>query len=780
MTSLNRWKLASAVFAAIAGYALFLRGPSQDTPAAEAATTTRSGALPASLRRPLRISAAQAGISKADLVEHLLAAKSLKDVRLLADKLGMVGDDDAIRDVLPLLSDPRGGVPEAILTAIGRIGTEHAVEVLAERTRDDRISVRHAAVLALGQTRSEEAESLLIQIARDPADATRNSALTALGQLGTDRATETLIGLAGSSDSSIASTAVLALGATDNQAADAALRKLIDSSDVRVSNAAMSAIDNIDSDLLARLGKIAKSGDPMRAPTALAALGKAGTAGLPVLREAALHGNYNMRWAAINAIGQIGGPDAVKTLGNILDAGDRSSAGEAARALANIGGPDARDLLISSALSDRAQITGAIDQLARLDGDDVDAALLKIIKDGNNTARRAALPRLLRTGNEDALRVAVDMATRGSRSDRYQAMNLLANTPTPAAWDALVDIAGKVHGQARVSALELLAQHRPSDQAVETLLGDSLFSGRRTEAQYAAGVLGRVGTEQARQMLLSALTGDDKNLSVAAANALGQNATDPAVKSALLAAARENPKIRGQLMQQLVRLGAPEGLRLAEDMLSSTHRTGDASSIIYALAQNGSEGAKRIIERALTSSDTNVRVAAISSLGQSPDDRSTAQLVRLVRDGDARVRAVALSTLGQIGSETAKRALIDATQGGKAADRIAALGALASIDDQDASEQIARLMRDSDTSVARVAISSAYSGGAEIDRALLSIVNDSGADDALRRAAAGQLRGRGTDLDDSTEQVVTKLAGPAPEYGGYGYGGGYGAYDEIM
>ena len=29
---------------------------------------------------------------------------------------------------------------------------------------------------------------------------------------------------------------------------------------------------------------------------------------------------------------------------------------------------------------------------------------------------------------------------------------------------------------------------------------------------------------------------------------------------------------------------------------------------------------------------------------------------------------------------------------------------------------------------------------------------------------------RGTDLDERTEQLVTKLAGPAGQYGGYGYG----------
>jgi len=770
MTSLTRWKLAAVLFAAVAGYALFLRSPSDDTPAAEA-HATRAGALPAQLRRPLRISAEQAGISKTELVERLLSARSVKDVQILTDKLGMVGDDSSIRAVLPLLSDPRQGVPELVLGAIGRIGTEHAVEILVDKSRDDRMRVRDAAIVALGQTQSAEAESVLIAIAKNQADPNRRSAVAALGHLGTDEATETLIALSSEPDVTVAAPAVVALGAVDSPAADAVLRKLIDAPDNRIASAAIGALDTIDDALLPRLGKIASVGDPMLSSVALTAIGKAGETGLPVLREAALHGNLNMRWAAINAIGHVGGPVAIKTLGEILDTGDRQSAMAAASALASIGGAEARELLISSALSDRAQLTGALDELARFDGEDVDAALLKVVKEGSNAARRAALPRLLRIGNEDALRVAAEMATTGSRNDRIQAMNLLAESGTPKAWDALIDIAGKARGQVRVSALEMLAQHRPSDPSLEALLGDSLFSGRRDESQYAASVLGRIGTEQARQTLLAALTGNDKQLSTAAANALGQHAANDAVKAALLTAARDNPQIRSQVMNQLVALGAPEGLRLAEDMLGDTKHPGAANSALYALAQSGSADAKRLIERALTTGSFDVKVAAIRSIAQNPDDHTTDLLVRLTRDDNANVRAAALASLGQVGSEVAQRAILDAAHSSKSEDKIAALRGLMSMDDARASQEIAQLVRDSDPAVAQVAINSSYNGGTEVDQALVAVVNDARASEALRIAAANQLRGRGATLDDATEQAVTKMAGPPEAYGGYGYGG---------
>jgi HEAT repeat protein len=57
-----------------------------------------------------------------------------------------------------------------------------------------------------------------------------------------------------------------------------------------------------------------------------------------------------------------------------------------------------------------------------------------------------------------------------------------------------------------------------------------------------------------------------------------------------------------------------------------------------------------------------VRISAISSLGQNPDDKSTDTLLRLTRDSDPQVRAAALQTLGQVGSERAQNAIFEAAR----------------------------------------------------------------------------------------------------------------------
>ena len=82
-------------------------------------------------------------------------------------------------------------------------------------------------------------------------------------------------------------------------------------------------------------------------------------------------------------------------------------------------------------------------------------------------------------------------------------------------------------------------------------------------------MLGRIGTEDARQALIAALTGKDKELAAAAAGALGQVGMTDQVKSALLVGGAAQPAVKMQVMQQLVQAGAPEGMRFAEEMLNS-------------------------------------------------------------------------------------------------------------------------------------------------------------------------------------------------------------------
>ncbi|HET9626474.1 MAG TPA: hypothetical protein VFP84_34165, partial [Kofleriaceae bacterium] len=100
----TRWKIACGVLAVLAGGSLlYPRGSSANTPAPVA--QARRASLPAQLRRPLHVSAEAAGVSRADLVDRILHARTVRDVATLADKLGAVGDDEAVDALAPLLTD---------------------------------------------------------------------------------------------------------------------------------------------------------------------------------------------------------------------------------------------------------------------------------------------------------------------------------------------------------------------------------------------------------------------------------------------------------------------------------------------------------------------------------------------------------------------------------------------------------------------------------------------------------------------------------------------------
>lgn len=769
MKTMLRWKIATGLLAGATGYLLFFRGPHSDVTSEQAEIRPgRSGAIPIELRRPLRVSEAVAGVSKSELVDHLLAAHSVRDIALVAKKLAVVGDDSTIAAALPLLADPRQGVAEVILEMFGSIASERAVDAIVTHLHDERPAVRNAAISALGATGSQVGERELIALATKPGPS-RGTAIIALGRLASDGAVDSLTQIANQGDFQTLHAAINALGTANTPAADEALRSLLDSADTRVQAAALGALDSVDPEMIDRLAKLVQSGDQQLAAAALLALGKAGEGGLPALRTAAISGPAQGRWAAVNAIGQVGGPKAIAILGEILATGDRNSATAAANALASLGGPQARKLLIEAALSDRAQITGAIMQLAELEGDDVDAALVAVLKKGNSADRRAALPRLLSIGNQAAIDLALEVASRGATNERYEAIQMLAISGHERVWAPIVEVVSKSRGQARTMALDILSAVKPGDPAVEGLLTDSLFSGRRDEANYAANILGRLGSENARTALLAAITGKDKELANAAATALGQGGMNEQVKTALLAAARDNPELKVQVATQMIANGAPEGLRLADEMISSG-KMANAHGVMWAIANSGTPEARQLIDRALTSGKPEIQVAAISTLTQNPDDRSTDALLRMVHDDNQTVRAAALSTLSQVGSERAQTALIEASRSGAVEDRVTAIGGLSNGDAR-STQQLITLMRDRELGVAAAAITAAHSGGPEVDQALTQIVNDGDVAAELKQAAARTLRARGGELDPATEQVVTKLAGSREAYGGYGYGG---------
>ena len=139
MTNLTRWKLACALFAALAGYAEVSahRAREHNSPATSV-VTPHGGSVPFALRRPIHVTAEAAGVSQHELIDRIANARSVGDIQVLAAKLGAVGDDDAVDALSGMLTDKRRGVPEAILGVFGSIGTAKAIDIVIASASDER------------------------------------------------------------------------------------------------------------------------------------------------------------------------------------------------------------------------------------------------------------------------------------------------------------------------------------------------------------------------------------------------------------------------------------------------------------------------------------------------------------------------------------------------------------------------------------------------------------------------------------------------------------------
>src|SRR5260221_2979009 len=376
MTPIKRWKLASATLAAGVAY-LWLHDRQPDR-------IEHAGHSRAAIDRPVWIDTRHANVSTDELVRRLLTTRNIAELRQLAQKLGVVGDDAAIDAVMPLLADKRPEVAPAIVAAFGEIGTEHAADILLEHVADHRDDVRAAVIDALGATHQARVEPVLVEIAHRSNDDVRTNAISALGALGTDTAVETLFELA---DSGAAETSLLAIGAlaeTSNPAATTALVRLIDAPNLAVAAHAIESLTVVDATAMAHLEAIVRGGQAELVDAALHALAHAGPPALPTLRDIALHGNRDFRAAAIGALATIPGAETFATLREIVEHGDAVSADAAAGALATLDTPEARALLIAIAHSDRAAITHAAHHLLELEGADVDRALLDLARNDSD------------------------------------------------------------------------------------------------------------------------------------------------------------------------------------------------------------------------------------------------------------------------------------------------------------------------------------------------------------------------------------------------------------
>lgn len=753
MTSLTRWKLMSGLLVALLAHAWW----------PESAQSQRASARRMKPGMPLRITAAAAGISLDDLVAKLLAARSVEEVRELAETLGTVGDDHAIDELTPLLTDPRTGVSEALVSAFGHIATEHAVDVIAPFTRDARTDMRISAIEALGATHQASAEAPLIDIAQDASLdlQLRTTAIWSLGTIGSDGSIAVLEQIAATGAQDLMTSATTALSRIDSQPAHEAIGRLIDAPSIEVARAALAAITVVDDDLFAKLSELINGSDRTLAANAVDAIAHAGGRALPILKQVAIEGPNDARGTAVAALATIDSPEAIETLRSLLEDDDADVVSSVLTAISGLQSDEARDLLISAALSDNESTSArAVEFLLTRSGPEVEEALVEVCKQ-HTGVRIQVLRHLVAIGHAQGKALALELAHSSDDDERLLGIRIFAEAGTSDALEVALMLVRNEHGPIKLDALALLDSTQAGEPAVFELLRDTIRTGTPDEIKVALRVLSRNSSPEARDAIMSALSNSDMEIVATAIGALEKFRMTPEMTNALRSAADAHPELRVAVMQQLFNAGSPAAIDIAEKLIHSDNSY-DVESTFRALENANTPLAVDLLIRVAQDREPSTRAYALRSMTYIKDKRTVEVAMRALRDQDSSVRQAATSVLANSRTDASKSALLDFTRSSDPNDRLAAVSALRGVTDDRVLARMKELAHDSSYNVAYNALEMFvdYSDNAAALREIL--MNESVQID-LRLRAGGVLRDRGR-ADPTAAAMLEQLEGER-----YGY-----------
>ncbi len=540
--------------------------------------------------------------------------------RLAVRAVGKLGDPSAVPALIRLINDPDDEVRTAAVAALGTLGAVDAIDALTEQLSTGIDAYRAKVAYSLGQIaatpqagkagedamrtlvinlsqaqlRNGSREALRVagkaavpalvahlqgRIAGDPA-----SAVTLLAESGDPRATTTLA--AELERGRVAMPLVLkALGATGDPAALVPVLGALSSKDAAIRLAAMEALRPL-------IGSDGRAGDVLVEHLAdedleirvLAAeyLGILHV-GAATAKLTALAGPGNptrLRRAAIDALGEIGRPEATKTLLDVLREGPTELHRSAATALAYLGDPAAVAALSLQAQTDRGptrhEVVRALGATLRGRADPSARKLLRqLSQDGGIKVSLAAISGLAAAANpEDApfLRGLVENAASDRRRAAAWALGEMRDAGSIDVLSTAMSIKDdRLVGDAAWALGEILSS-KPSDKRTAQAVERWLYAGKHggwAAAINGAGALGRTLWTVPRETRTELLSGAKRAALVAlvfhksrlvrinVAHALGSLSGDDDAAKALVQMLRDDasPQVRIAAARNLARVG---------------------------------------------------------------------------------------------------------------------------------------------------------------------------------------------------------------------------------
>lgn len=227
-----------------------------------------------------------------------------------ANALARLGDEAALDSLLKLIGDPDGGVRQAVVAALNSIGSAKMPQRIKPLLRDENPLVRESAAKIAGYFGYEDCADTLLECCNDPDERVRKAALEHLPFVDDERINQVLANKLATDTPKVRAAVAAALGNVEVETALVNLSRALDDEDSWVRYFAARS-----------LGRL---GHPESVQLLVQLMSK----------ESFNH----VKIATLEALGRIGGNEAIKTIKAHVRSEDKDVARVAAQALREAGG----------------------------------------------------------------------------------------------------------------------------------------------------------------------------------------------------------------------------------------------------------------------------------------------------------------------------------------------------------------------------------------------------------------------------------------------------------
>ena len=389
------------------------------------------------------------------------------------------------------------------------------------------------------------------------------------------------------------------------------------------------------------------------------ALGKVNSQMFQRLPAALNHSDEDVRWQAVEALGEVGNPQAVDALIAALNHSDSDVRWQAATALGKIGSSQAIDAL-SAALyhADTIAISHLPSVLSKIGNPQAMDALISALNDSNSELRNFAVWALGEMGNPQATNALISALKDSSSEVRSKAAFALARICNPQAVDALIsalndDVDYHVRTQAAWT-LSTIGNSQALDALIATLKHPDFYL--RVQAALA---LTEMNYLQGLEVLNAALNQSvDYLLRLRVIGALGMMRSPQAVNVLIAALKHSDGFVRRNAAEALGRKGNPQGIEILIAVLN--YSEGRRTQEIYDLSKINNSHAVEALIAALNHSDSDVRWDVAEVLAKMGNSQGVNFLITALDHLDSKVRRKAAWILAEIGNAQGEDVLIDA------------------------------------------------------------------------------------------------------------------------